>query len=189
MTAFSVGDLCVGWGHGNFSGGVAIFCFSYFAGVSLWRMEQAGKLPAVPRLPFWGLALLYTFAVWVPMPAGWHLEGAVEVAMVLLFFPLALLLAISSTPFRYSAAVCRWLGDLSYPLYVLHYPIVCILGQYWRHTPSGHRAALAAATGIGCVAAAHILFRIYDAPIRASLSTWLMRGLHPDQPQSQSVTL
>jgi len=189
MTTHSVGNLCVGWGNGNFSGGVAIFCSSYFTGVGIHRTERAGWLPALPRLPFWAPALAYALAVGVPMPAGWRGEGWVEVVLVLVLFPLTVLLATRASPSERTARLCRWLGNLSYPLYVLHYPIVSALGQYARGgLPPAARALEAAAVAVACIAAAHILFHLYDMPVRARAGAWLRR--RPDRPaEPRAITL
>ncbi|NIJ31696.1 acyltransferase family protein [Sphingomonas oligoaromativorans] len=103
-----------GWGAQNFAEGFARAGWGYLTGMLIARVRiPTGR--SAPLFPLVGLALLIAPATgFVPVRV---------IAMLFLAFPLALLGAVR-TPH------CRWprlaahLGNLSYPLYAMHQPLV-----------------------------------------------------------------
>jgi peptidoglycan/LPS O-acetylase OafA/YrhL len=160
------GDLAVGWANGNFSGGVSIFLFSYFAGVAIWRAECAGFLTALPRLPLVVPVCAYMLAVAAPLPGN----GLTDAAIVLLLFPLIVLLTRTASLSERTASTCRAAGRLSYPLYVLHYPIVTFATDHLRWATPAQQYALLAPLAVVCVAISMALLYFYDEPLRRYLS-------------------
>jgi peptidoglycan/LPS O-acetylase OafA/YrhL len=166
IAVYASGDLAVGWANGNFSGGVSIFLFSYFAGVSIWRVERAGLLTALPRLPLAVPVCAYMLAVAMPLPS----HGLVDVAIVMLIFPLIILLTRTASLSARVALACRAAGRLSYPLYVLHYPIVTFATDHLRWATPAQQYALLAPLALVCVAISMALLYFYDEPVRGYLS-------------------
>ena len=78
-----------------------------------------------------------------------------------------------------STAFCKWLGDLSYPLYITHYPLMYMQMSWFE----GHKAApvwIHIAVNVGVVFMSIILawgvLKIYDEPVREWLKEhWLKR--------------
>ena len=66
-------------------------------------------------------------------------------------------------------------GRLSYPLYIVHYPLIYIFAHwYWRAHPSTPQLWLVAASlYVGVILLAWLLLKYYDEPLRA----WLTRNV------------
>ena len=95
-----------------------------------------------------------------------------ELLCVLLFFPLLLLIGASEDcSLSRKTAVCKFLGDISYPLYIIHYPSI-YLYIAWVKTNS-----LTFEDSLGGVALLFVvniilaqgLLRVYDMPFRKYL--------------------
>ena len=122
-------------------------------------MPCAGKLkPVKVRGIFWiAIALLgLLFSVpYVPACGNICLNGAYEMLCVMIFFPVIIWLgasgdtestwgsgvqgppatsglsrAIYPTTDKISTGICKFLGELSYPLYVVHYPVMYLFYQW-----------------------------------------------------------
>ena len=73
-----------------------------------------------------------------------------------------------------SQRLCRWLGEISYPLYLTHYPLV-YLQTAWANAhpdaPTATHAFVYVAVFALSLLTAYACMRLYDIPIRA----WLRR--------------
>ena len=121
-------------------------------------------------LSFPWLSILLAGACAIPLSAG----NGVDVIAVLVLFPALLVLGRHSTSMR-GRRVVRWLGDLSFPVYILHWPLLLMI-QYLLQARYGARVALVA----GCIATligAGLAFTFFDLPLRRRLNTWLTRRL------------
>ena len=107
-------------------------------------------------------------------------DGLFQAACILVLFPLIVLAgAGSKTTDRHSTAVCKWLGDISYPIYITHYPLIYIqmdwVAQHpdaplWQHIAVGTSVVLMA------ILLAWGLLKAYDLPVRGWLTEhWLKR--------------
>ena len=85
----------------------------------------------------------------------------------------------SVTKGKKSTAVCKWLGDISYPLYITHYPFM-YMQMSWV---AGHEDAplwmhIMVNTGVAFISIllAYGLLKVYDEPVREWLKEhWLKR--------------
>ena len=107
-------------------------------------------------------------------------DGLFQAACILVLFPLIVLAgAGSKTTDRRSTAVCKWLGDISYPIYITHYPLIYMqmdwVAQHpdaplWQHIAVGTSVVLMA------ILLAWGLLKAYDLPVRGWLTEhWLKR--------------
>ncbi len=119
VVASSGGSLDVGSDWSGFAGGLARVGFSFFAGVGLHRLHRAGRLSL--SAPWWLVFAMVLLSFM--LPAG----GTLDLACVLLAYPLAIVAManVSSTPRR--SAWFGLLGAWSYPMYVLHTPLLFVL--------------------------------------------------------------
>lgn len=70
---------------------------------------------------------------------------------------------------RRSVAVCKFLGEISYPLYVTHYPLIYIQMRWAAEHPeatTGQQVMEASGIFILSIAVAYAALRIYDEPVR-----------------------
>ena len=102
-------------------------------------------------------------------------NGIYELACIVFVFPLIVWFgAAGNITSRFSTKVCKFLGDISYPLYIVHYPVMYLfyswlidnklytLGETWQVV------LLVMATNI---ALAYACLKLYDEPIRRWLKT------------------
>jgi peptidoglycan/LPS O-acetylase OafA/YrhL len=154
--------LDVGWSLDDFGLGVVRVLFPFSCGVLLRRLP----LPPLGRVWLWPTATVLLAVLFCPLKQG----SALAIAAVLLVFPgvVAVGAAVRTGP-ALSAAL-GWLGRVSYPLYVLHGPVVRGLAKIAGQPLQG---ALALYAVVLCVTLAHAAAGFYDEPVRA----WLNRRL------------
>jgi peptidoglycan/LPS O-acetylase OafA/YrhL len=162
------GTLHVGWTWDTLWLAPVRTAFPFFMGLLL---QRSGR-----RLPGGGfvvlsLVLLAAFcAPYLPRPAN----GLFEAALVIVLFPLIIAAGAAAAAKGRMARFCNFVGELSYPIYIVHYPFVRLYGAWvWTQQPS---QALKLAVGAGLALAlpgvAWLALRLFDEPVRA----WLGRG-------------
>jgi peptidoglycan/LPS O-acetylase OafA/YrhL len=163
------GDVDVGPTPRTFLGGFPRTAFGFFGGVLLFRLMRAKKLPTVGA-PIWGLglALLVVFTTPKFAPAA---NAVFDLACLFVLFPAILSLGAHAGPSRWDA-ISRVSGALSYPIYVLHYPLYMVIGGLllMAGSPLGPplQGLVAGALVVGISWAA---LKLYDEPLRAWLAT------------------
>ncbi len=169
------GNIGVGWTLDgvNFIGGLLRMLFPFPMGMLLSRNFKPMKL----RGAFWICTLVMIALFAVPYLEGTEsicTNGIYEAFCIIIAFPILLWIGASGTTTdKKSTQICKFLGDISYPIYVIHYPFMYLfyawliknqlftLGETWQ-------VAL-------CVYAWNILFaylclKLYDEPVRKYLA-------------------
>jgi peptidoglycan/LPS O-acetylase OafA/YrhL len=108
--------------------------FPFFAGLLMYRVSKTGK---VKNAFFWCSALII-IALSVPYIGGkdflW-VNGLYDALIVICLFPFIVWLGASGeVTGKYSSKLCKFLGDISYPLYITHFPLIYIY-MGWVATP------------------------------------------------------
>lgn len=165
-------DMDVGYSVSSI--GLARVGSSFFLGILLYRAYQSGfRIQLYGSLPaalaaFCIVATALLLAVSISgEAASWY-----DLAAVSLGFPLIVYLgACAQVPPKW-AGICTFLGDFSYPLYALHYPLTFpIRALYFLHPELGWPAQLLSfATLSALVPATWWVGRVYDAPVRRYLT-------------------
>lgn len=169
------GSMGVGWtiDSVNFGGGMLRMLFPFALGMLLARHFK----PLYVRGAFaWcSLALVGLFAV--PYIEGQEpvcMNSVYELFCLSVAFPLIVWLGASGVAgSKKASAVCDLLGQLSYPLYVIHYPFMYLFYDFLikeeRYTlASAWPQALAVV--VGCLLLAYALLKCYDLPVRRYLA-------------------
>lgn len=152
--------------HGDsLAGGFARILFAFPLGVLLFRLHRAGR--RLVRLPT-PLILVATVAV-AALPDIDGFNGLIDLAVVLLVLPVLTAAAVTARASP-SARLFPLLAVLSYPLYILHGPILMAVGQWW-----GEGAVPVLCGAALSLLAAAVAARWYDAPARAALGALLTR--------------
>jgi peptidoglycan/LPS O-acetylase OafA/YrhL len=155
MIVYRAHSLDVGVDASNALGGYVRFAFSFPLGVLFYRHHRASRLPRLHvAWPFVLAAAACVFAGLLP------LEGVGDLIAVLVILPLLLLASLSREPAPRTAAAFAFVGALSYPLYIVHHPLLDLLRAL-------HPAAIVwwlAVPAIIAVAAA--LVWVFDAPLQ-----------------------
>ena len=181
LAAFAVfnvstyGNIGVGWTLDgvNFLGGSLRMLFPFSLGMLMSRNFKAMKVKGA----FWicAIALIALFSV--PYLEGLEplcMNGVYEAFCVIVAFPIILWIGASGTTTdKQSTKICKFLGDISYPVYVIHYPLMYLfyawlienqlytLGETWH---------VALCVFILSIILAYLCLKLYDEPIRKYLA-------------------
>ena len=166
------GSIGVGWtvDRTNILGGTLRMLCPFTMGLLLSRIFKPMKNV---RGAFWISAALLLAIFHVPYiysDGALSLNGVFEAACIIGVFPLEVWYAASGkTTDEASTRICRFLGDISYPLYIVHYPIMYAFymwliktRQYTLHET--WPAALAAVAS--SIVLAWLCLKLYDMPVR-----------------------
>ena len=131
---------------------------------------------------FWWCSLALVVLFSVPCIGGKTgiADGIYQAVCILLLFPLIVLTGSGSvTKGKKSTAVCKWLGDISYPLYITHYPFM-YMQMSWvaEHgdAPLWMHIMMNAGVVFISILLAYGLLKVYDVPVREWLKDhWLKR--------------
>lgn len=178
LAAFAIlgplGDICVGFSltGTEFTGGSLRLLFSFSAGLLLSRIFRPTNIKGA----FWICSLSIVALLAVPRIGGaehlW-MNGIYDTLCCLLFFPILVYLGASGkSTDKYTTRVCKFLGDISYPLYMVHYPFIYLYYAWVKNNNLTFQESLsgAAAVVIGSIILAYICLRFYDIPIRRYLT-------------------
>ena len=131
---------------------------------------------------FWWCSLALVAVFSIPCIGGHYgvPDGIFQAACILLLFPLIVLTGAGSvTTDKKSTAVCKWLGDISYPIYITHYPIM-YMQMGWVADHPDAPVWIHVMVNLGVIFMSIILawglLKAYDLPVRQWLTeNWLKR--------------
>ena len=173
------GHLGVGWSLTdlNLPGGFLRLMFSFGVGLLMSR----GFRPWRVRGAFWICSLAIILLLSVPRigtEGNMWLNGLYEALCVVCVFPLLVYIGASGqVTGGFSRRVCRFLGDISYPVYIIHYPFMYLF-YAWTFTgvPFSEAWPWAVTVFLGSIVLAYIVLKVYDEPLRKWLGRkWLRR--------------
>lgn len=166
------GNLLGGWSGPTFWDGSARISYSFLAGLLIYRSNWIIK----NRLGFMGLSILLFLAFIMPFsPWNWLSESLV----VLFYFPLLIAVGAGATLEPALKKVCIFSGKISYPLYMTHYAVLWMFGNYYTsHKPDNMQLTFIIIAGIILlIGAAWLVMVIYDIPVRKYLSDKRKKGV------------
>ncbi|WP_434501808.1 acyltransferase family protein [Prevotella sp.] len=158
--------------------GASRLLYPFFAGLLLSRINKLIKV----RAGFWWCSLLIAALLVMPRIGGTEkmwLNGIYESTTIIVLFPLIVLIGAGSHVSGKSVTVCKFFGEISYPLYIIHYPLV-YLQVAWMHShpdaPLGAHIFVSISVFVMAIAVAYACLKLYDIPIRNWLKkNWLMK--------------
>ncbi|ESQ91756.1 acyltransferase [Asticcacaulis sp. AC460] len=174
------GDLIGGWSLDpqGIHIGLTRVMFPFFAGVLLMRLGRRIKVPN----GFAVCSLLLIVALALPRFGGtdklW-LNGIYDSACVILLFPLIVAIGAGEKDVDgVSVRMARFFGDLSYPLYITHYPLIYIYTGWVvdKKIPPEQGALVGAGVFVAAVAIAWACLKLYDEPLRRWLAGRLLKA-------------
>lgn len=174
LTGAALIAACWDWGmidHGAekvyFGAGLLRVGFSFFAGVAIFRLFDRRTL-VLPQLPFWLIAAIL-FLSFVPGPAA--VPVLYDAACVILLFPALVALCRRASTSPRGKAIALWSGRLSYPVYVLHPPLILVAIYLDNHISmsTGLRWAVLAGGCAGAIVFSWLVLVWYDEPVRRML--------------------
>lgn len=169
------GHLGVGWSLSeyNFPGGMLRLLFSFSAGLLISRIFR----PIAVRGAFWICSILIVILLSMPYIGSentlWA-NGLYDSVCILILFPLLLWIGASGKATdNKTACLCKFLGDISYPVYVVHYPFMYLFYAWlWsgEKIPFAEAWPIALTVYFGSILLAYICLKWYDEPLRKWLS-------------------
>lgn len=157
----------------NFFGGLLRMLFPFTMGMLLARHFKPMKIKGIFWIAWAALFGLFSLPAFAKCGAV-SLNGLFEVACVVVIFPAIVWLAASGeTTSRLSSGVCRFLGDISYPLYIVHYPVMYL---FYAWLIENELYSLSATWGVVIavfainITLAYACLKLYDEPVRRWLT-------------------
>jgi peptidoglycan/LPS O-acetylase OafA/YrhL len=169
LISMTIGTVNIGFLVTDWFYGVPRALFSFSAGVLLFASPV--KFPRLPAYLF-PCALLAIFMIPdIPFRGGTELD----LAIIVLVFPFLVGSAAANEPARMPWIAYGLPGELSYPIYAIHYPIVRVVTNVLKHRSLsvGGRLAVAAAVLVVVCVLAGALWQFYDKPVRRWLNVRL----------------
>ena len=131
---------------------------------------------------FWWCSLALVVIFSIPCIGGDYgvPDGIYQAVCILLLFPLIVLTGSGSvTTDPASTAVCKWLGDISYPIYITHYPLM-YMQMSWVAEHQDAPVWMHVLVNLGVIfmsiILAYGLLKAYDEPVREWLKEhWLKK--------------
>jgi peptidoglycan/LPS O-acetylase OafA/YrhL len=170
------GDVSGGWTL-NFEQvriGITRTIYPFFAGLLLSRIIKPTRL----KNAFFWCSLLLAIVLYMPRIGGadqlW-MNGVFEAVAIIVVFPLIVYSGASGLVKDVAQQrICKFLGDISYPLYMVHYPLVYFYVA-WISNNKGVTLEQAWPYALlvlsGSIALAYAALKWYDEPVRK----WLHR--------------
>ncbi len=178
LTAFAIwgpyGDLCVGYSltGDNFLGGSLRLLFSFSAGLLMSRVFKPGRVKGA----FWIGSIVLIAISAIPRIGGsenmW-MNGLYDSLSVIVIFPLLVYIGASGKIYgNFTTSLCKFLGDISYPLYMVHYPFIYLYFAWVKNENLNFAESLPGALALffGSIVLAYTTLKLYDNPLRKKLT-------------------
>lgn len=164
--AKSAGNISGGWSKDNFWDGGVRVAFSFLAGMCVFRYQLMIK----NKLGFPILALLLALAFFVPYRDSWN--WLTEPLIIVIYFPFLVALGAGATLKPSQQGLCRFSGQMSYPLYITHYFALWAFGNYYTQEQPNHQTLMWVIPAVISVQLiiAYLAMKFYDLPLRKWLS-------------------
>ena len=165
----------IGWtlDKANFFGGLLRMMFPFSLGMLLARNFKPVKIKGI----FWiAWAVLFgLFSVPAFAKCGEvSINGLYEFACILLVFPaIVWFTASGTTTGKASSVFCKFLGDISYPLYIVHYPVMYLFYAWLienKHYSLGETWPVVIMVFAINITLAYACLKLYDEPVRRWLT-------------------
>lgn len=170
--AITNGDVSGGWSLSaeQVRVGFVRVMYPFFAGLLLSRLSKPGR---VKNAFLWCSALLVVL-LYMPRIGGAEHEwmnGLYEAVTIILIFPLIVYLGASGRVHsNVERKICKFLGDISYPLYLVHYPLVYFyvawVSDQQEEVTLVQALPYALLILFGSIVLAYVSLKWYDEPVR-----------------------
>lgn len=168
------GDVIGGWSLNpvQLRIGFTRLMFPFFGGILLQRVS---KLVHLKHAFLWCSILVITVLAFPRVGGSEHLwlNGMYDSAAIILLFPVIVFLgAGGELKGKYSSRICKFLGDISYPLYITHYPIIYMYTAwvYNHKIPFSQAWPVALLVIVSSISLAYACLKLYDEPVRKWLA-------------------
>lgn len=173
FVGWQYGNLLGGWDGSTFFHGLARISFSFSMGMLVYRSGWIIK----NNLGLMGMSALLMLAFLTPFNALW--SGFVEPVIVVFYFPLIVALGAGTNLSSKHEKINKLSGDISYPLYMTHYPFMWIFANYVTVKEPSNEVLwfVIPISVISLIAFAYVVTKFMDFPIRRYLNKKLRASL------------
>ena len=163
--------------------GFSRLLFPFFAGLLLSRCSASlNHLNPLNHLNFTIVSLILIIVLVFPRLGGaehFVSNGIYEAVSILVLFPVIVWIGSRAHIGKREQRICRWLGDISYPLYVTHYAIVFNIVAPWCKTHAdisdSQLLFVNLASFVCSILVADAAMRLFDIPVRSWLKNKLLK--------------
>lgn len=173
MDVSGYGMIGVGWtiDKVNFIGGMLRMLFPFTLGMVLAR----GFSPVKIKGALWICSAILFALFSVPYLEGQYLNGLYEMFCIMIVFPALVWLGASGkTTDVASTKICKFLGDISYPVYIIHYPFMYLFYYWIMQKPQCPTIKevwpVVVVLIVGVIVLAYAILKLYDEPVRKWLA-------------------
>src|SRR5882724_485476 len=169
------GDVIGGWSidRTQLHIGFARMLYPFFAGILLMRVGK--RIHVKGAFPICSLLLVILFSIpRIGGPTHLWMNGLYEAFCIIVLFPLIVSMgAGGSVTGKFFTKLCNFFGEISYPLYITHYPLIYVYTAWVARdkVPAVHGAIVGALLLSASITIAYVCLKLYDEPVRA----WLQR--------------
>jgi len=164
------GDVIGGWSitQEQLRIGFTRVMFPFFAGVLLFRTT---KITKIKNAFLWCSLLIIAVLAFPRVGGAEHLwaNGLYDSLSIIIIFPAIVYMGASGEiTSAIGKKVCKFLGDISYPIYITHYALIYTYTAYVLNNKATFADALpyALLTFFGSIALAYACLKLYDEPVR-----------------------
>ncbi|MBO5687485.1 MAG: acyltransferase [Alistipes sp.] len=155
--------------------GAVRLAYPFLMGLLLSRLKVAIKV----RGAFALCSLLVAVMMLWPVMEG-SVNGIYEAACILILIPAIVAIGAGSTVSgKPMTRLCKFLGEISYPLYITHLPLIYMQLAWMSNNPDatkGEAIVVAIAVAVLSIGLAYASLKLYDLPVREWLTEhWLKR--------------
>ena len=160
--SWNSGSLLGGWSGGTFFDGLARISFSFLMGMLIFRSNWIIK----NKLGLPGTSALLLLAFLTPYNEQWN--WLVDLLIVVVYFPLIVSLGAGAGLAGKHYKINQFSGDISYPLYMTHYPFMWVFANYVVVTEPGiaQLSWVIPLSIILLISLAYLVTKFLDFPIR-----------------------
>lgn len=170
--SWNSGNLLGGWSGGTFFDGLVRISFSFLIGMLIFRFNWIIK----NKLGLLGMSALLLLAFLMPYNEQWN--WLVDFLIVALYFPLLVSLGAGACLASKHFKINTFSADISYPLYMTHYPFMWIFANYVAvEKPSMAQLNwVIPISVILLIGLAYLIAKFLDVPIRRYFTSKLKAG-------------
>ncbi len=164
-------NLSGGWGGQNFWDGGARVLYSFLAGMLIYRANLIIK----NKLGFVGMCILLIITFFIPYSDDYN--WITEPILVIFYFPLLVSLGAGTTLAQPFKKIAKLSGEISYPLYMVHYPFVWVFLTYVAvEKPTVATLAMVIPVSVVVIVLlSYVILVFVDEPVRKYLRDKLFR--------------
>jgi peptidoglycan/LPS O-acetylase OafA/YrhL len=174
------GDVIGGWALEplQLRIGFTRMMYPYFAGLLLCRL---GKTVHIKQAFLWS-SLLIVLVLSIPRiggPENVWMNGLYESLTIIFIFPLIVLLGAGGTvKGAFATRLCKFFGDISYPIYITHYPLIYIYTAWVANgkIPLQKAYPYGILVIVSAIVIAYACLLWYDEPVRKWLKIKVLKN-------------